>query len=83
VLRGELDGSTGPLVLAALAEVDGHAVVVDLTDVTFADSGGLHVLLRARREHAELQIVNPRDALLRVMKLIEIDRILLDSPERP
>ena len=52
-LHGEFDHGNGrhfAEVLGYLAHA-GDAVAVDLSQVTFMDSGGLHVLLDATREH--------------------------------
>jgi anti-sigma B factor antagonist len=51
-LRGEIDQRTAPLVTAELEGVLAggvHAVVLDLCQVSFMDSRGLWVLIRARR----------------------------------
>jgi len=51
-LSGEVDMATSAAVKSSLADLaeGGHlAVVVDLSEVTFIDSSGLHVLLDAQR----------------------------------
>jgi anti-sigma B factor antagonist len=51
-LRGEIDLSTVGLLEGALSERDGSGsptIMLDLRDVTFMDSTGLHTLLGARR----------------------------------
>jgi len=51
-LVGDVDMATSPAVKNALAELveGGHlAVVVDLSEVTFMDSSGLHVLVDMQR----------------------------------
>jgi anti-sigma B factor antagonist len=54
-LNGELDVSTVPLVREHLVGIDGDGVetiMLDVRNLTFADSIGLHVFLEART-HAE------------------------------
>ena len=52
-VAGEIDLAAGAAVeaaiMAALADQDVDTVVVDLTEVTFLDSSGISVLLKARR----------------------------------
>ena len=50
-VRGELDLATSPALGETLEREirDGKSVVVDLSDVTFIDSAGLHTLMRAAR----------------------------------
>jgi anti-sigma B factor antagonist len=54
-LSGELDLATAPQLAGALAEVpDGTAVVIlDLSELTFMDSTGLHLVVSARARLAE------------------------------
>ena len=52
-MRGELDIAAAPLIHASVDEVAaGHALVLDLAEVTFIDSAVLKELLRARAELA-------------------------------
>jgi anti-anti-sigma factor len=52
-LRGELDIAAAPLIHSSVNEViAGHALVLDLAEVTFIDSAVLKELLRARVELA-------------------------------
>ena len=52
----------------ALAAKAAPEVVVDLSEVTFCDSSGLAVLLRARRRHDQLSF-KPGEAVLHVATL--------------
>ena len=45
-LIGELDRSTGPLLQDALEEIENGRVILDLSELTFIDSTGLHVIAR-------------------------------------
>ncbi len=74
-LRGELDLATVPVLEDALqsAERAHELVVVDLRDLTFLDSTGLHVLIsaeqRARRSGARLMIVQGPPQVRRLLEL--------------
>jgi anti-sigma B factor antagonist len=54
VPTGDLDPSTAPSVAAVLRQHRGDAVVIDLTDVDFADSSIVRVLVE-ERDHASLE----------------------------
>src|SRR5215204_3870198 len=78
-LRGELDAATAPqletTVREALLESEG-AFVLDLSDVTFMDSGGVNELLRARsllgREERALALICPPGQVSDVLDTIGI-----------
>ncbi len=53
VATGELDPSTAPSVKAILDQHRGDDVVIDLTEVTFADSSIVRILVE-ERHHAHL-----------------------------
>jgi len=53
VLEGELDIASAPELRRELDDLDGDALVLDLTRATFIDSAVLKELLRARVELAE------------------------------
>ncbi len=53
IATGELDPSTAPSVAAVLHQHRGDDVVVDLTDVSFADSSIVRTLVE-ERHHAQL-----------------------------
>jgi anti-anti-sigma factor len=74
---GDLDMASAPHLRAALAGCDGQAVAVDLAGVTFIDSSGIHALERARREHRNLRIENPTDAVRRVFEIAGVTALLL------
>jgi anti-anti-sigma factor len=81
VVSGELDGETSPYVADAVLQLVGpHAarVFVDLREVTFIDSGGLHALLRLRRTRpVDVIGVSPR-----VDRILDISgtRLLILGP---
>jgi anti-anti-sigma factor len=52
-VAGEIDLATAPALAQALADAETESrLVLDLTDVEFLDSAGLHVLLAAARDRA-------------------------------
>ena len=55
-LNGELDLATAPKLADALADIPDSTVVVilDLSELTFMDSAGLHVILTARNRLADV-----------------------------
>jgi anti-anti-sigma factor len=74
---GELDGGTAGE-LAALLDVlvaGGQPVVVDLTTLTFIDSGGLHALMKPR-PNARLSVVCPPGNVSRVMSVVQLEHVL-------
>ena len=83
LLRGEMDLDTAPQLTAtldaAIRESRG-AFVIDLCDVTFLDSSGVGVLVRARallgREERALLIICPPGPARRIFELAGIDDLL-------
>ena len=83
LLRGEMDLDTAPELTAtldaAIRESRG-AFVIDLCDVTFLDSSGVSVLVRARavlgREERALLIICPPGPARRIFELAGIDDLL-------
>jgi anti-sigma B factor antagonist len=78
-LHGELDSATAEVFDAALQEalIDSHgAFLLDLSDVSFMDSGGVNALLRARallgREERALGVICPPGAVRRVLDVIGV-----------
>ncbi len=91
-LRGELDMATVPQVAEALDELDPEAdgvrhVVLDLREVTFMDSAGLHELIarneRARSGRHNLAVVRGPGAVERLLTVTGIDArlVLVDDPD--
>jgi anti-anti-sigma factor len=80
VLRGELDLSNADELDEALKPlVDrGGTVTVDLSDLTFADSSGIGVLMRAARNadgKVALVLLNPRPNVAKVFRIMGLDQI--------
>lgn len=88
VLSGRLDAVAAPDLQAALTGLlaEGHPhLTVDLSDVTFVDSAGLAVLVRARRETrvagGDVTLVGPRSPdAMRVFRLTQFDRVFTMTP---
>ncbi len=75
-LHGSLDIATSPSLRAALleaAEHEGHALVVDLSNLEFLDSTGLGALIgahkRAGERHGTLRIVVGEGQILRLLRI--------------
>ncbi len=73
---GELDLATAPLLESAFEAVfrddDAEMIVVDLTELSFMDSTGIHLLLRMRDACADvdrLRVINGSRAVERVLDL--------------
>jgi anti-anti-sigma factor len=77
-LAGELDLGTVPRLKEALldfASTDG--VRLDLSELTFLDSTGLHTILalaRSRRGDGSVVLLNPSPAVMRVLEIVDIHR---------
>ena len=69
---GEMDMTTAPQLEEALAACNGYQpVVVDLTELTFIDSTGLHVLLQDREEgRPAAVVVAPESHVARVFDIV-------------
>jgi anti-anti-sigma factor len=87
-VRGEIDLATAPELAAALGELlqEGHRnVALDLSDVEFLDSSGLHVLSKARARLLEaggsLALSAVSDPVRRAVEISGLDGLLL-SPGR-
>jgi anti-anti-sigma factor len=82
VLHGELDIATAPELVDMLARLrhHGHAVTVDLAEVTFMDSTGLTTLMdahkQARSNGWSFSVKRPSPPVRRVFELAGVARIL-------
>lgn len=79
---GEIDLYTAPQLRSELIDAlnDGAArLVVDVSRVEFCDSTGISVLLsamkRSREKGGDLEIVAPRPAVMRVLKVTGLDDV--------
>jgi anti-sigma B factor antagonist len=72
-LIGELDAATSPDVHRAVQElIPGRGLAIDMADVTFIDSTGLHVLLDAANMLDGEGALTLLDVPARVLQLMEI-----------
>ena len=70
---GELDLAAGPEYSRGLELLNGQgSCVIDLSDCTFIDSNGIHLLVAARQKGARL--VCPAGNLRRVFEIVAIDK---------
>jgi anti-sigma B factor antagonist len=76
-LRGELDCQTAPTLADALSEAttDGRTVVVDLSELRFIDSSGLHVLMSGA-DGGQRILVCPPGNVARVLSIVRADSAL-------
>jgi anti-anti-sigma factor len=88
-VRGEVDLATGPALERALfgLPADGAAsVIVDLTDCSFMDSTGLHLLTRTQRHvdlcRGRLAVVSANRSVLTVFRISGFDRRFAIYPSR-
>jgi len=83
-VEGEVDMATAPqlrdTLLAAIANDGAHAVVADLSAVSFIDSSGLHVIMSAhnaaRDAGSEFIVRAPSPNVVRVIELVGLDEWL-------
>ena len=83
LVRGEVDLATAPMLTeeldAAMRDGEG-AFVVDLCDVSFLDSSGVSLIMRARallgREERELVVVCPPGPVLRIFEIAGVMDLL-------
>jgi anti-anti-sigma factor len=87
VLRGELDLETAPSLEEHLSVLDGdgaRTILIDLRDLTFIDSTGLRVLLRAfsrtEDDGHRTAIVGASESVRKLFQITGTERIL-DEPE--
>jgi anti-anti-sigma factor len=80
---GELDIATGPILReafdAAFSDGDAEMIVVDLTELEFIDSTGIHLLLHMNSvcEHADrLRVINGSPAVVRVLDVTGVRTLL-------
>jgi anti-anti-sigma factor len=86
VVAGEVDLSTAPQLQSALEALDQgwRRVVLDLADVTFMDSSGIAVIVRANGrfgpELRQLVIRHPRENVLQLLRLTGVSELCEGDP---
>lgn len=84
-MHGELDIATAPEIVDLLARLrhHGHAVTLDLAEVTFMDSTGLTTLMDAHREAEgkgwQFTVRRASPAVRRVFELAGVNGVLDDG----
>lgn len=80
---GEVEIATAPALMEAVEEAirgSSGPFVIDLGEVDFLDSAGIHCLVRARallgREDRVLALMRPRANVRRVLELVGLDALL-------
>ncbi|MGD9996306.1 MAG: STAS domain-containing protein [Ilumatobacteraceae bacterium] len=87
VVRGDLDLQTaGPLRELMLSAVEASGrVELDMADVPFMDSSGLHVLAEVARvlqpDRGRVVVHRPSQPVLRLMQMTGLDRVLDVRPD--
>lgn len=86
-LTGELDLDTTPILqaeIAALRETGSRSLVLDLTDLEFIDSAGLHCILdfdaESRQDGFSIALIQGPPAIRRIFELTETDTLLRFIP---
>ncbi len=54
----------------------GQPIVVDLTELEFIDSSGIHALVRPRSDSARIELVCPPGNVRRVLEVTKLERVL-------
>jgi anti-anti-sigma regulatory factor len=78
-VEGEFDLLVADQLGEAIASLDGEAVAIDLSGMTFIDSTGIRSLLRARHDPA-VRIENVPDMARHLFALIGVSEMLLGDP---
>ncbi len=87
-LEGELDVASAPRferVLNTALEKGASTVVLDLSELTFLDSTGIHVLISASRRAADqgctFVLRSPTRSVLKVLRLTGVGRLMVIESE--
>ncbi len=79
-VRGELDLLNATLLTAeldAILSADAQPIAIDLTEITFIDSAGIHVLVNARqRASRHLAVICGRGPVARALELLGLSEML-------
>ena len=78
-VRGECDLATAGDIEAWLDSFDAPMLEVDLSGVSFIDSSGLKAFLNARRRNANIRVVEPSAAVLRLLQITGTYRFLVEG----
>ena len=78
-IRGDCDLAAVRDIEAWLATFDGCPLEVDFSGVTFFDSSALRAILNARGRNPHIRVVNPSNAVVRVLEITGTSNYLIDS----
>jgi len=76
-VSGEIDSFTAPEMIEAVLR--SALVELDLSEVTFMDSAGLHALMKLRAERGSLRIVAISPRVKRLLEITSMSEHLLDG----
>jgi len=86
-VSGRLDQSQGPTLeqtLVDLVSEDASLIIVDLTETTYINSGGLRILVtswrRLRQGGGDLILVGLSDRLMEVFRMVGFDKVFRIMP---
>jgi anti-sigma B factor antagonist len=77
-VRGELDGATAPKLATELDRLaaDGKSVVLDLSELSFIDSGGLHAVMKPAPRDRRVCLVCPDGNVSKVLSIVQIEQVM-------
>jgi anti-sigma B factor antagonist len=77
-VRGELDGATAPELAEVLDRLSAgdRPIVIDLSELAFIDSGGLHAIMRPPPDDRHLSLVCPAGNVSRVLSIVRIEQVM-------
>ena len=80
-LAGELDLAVADHVRAALDATDGTRIIVDLSMLTFLDSSGLAVFIRAKRDGKDIRLRAPSAQVAHAISVAGLTGLIDTEPE--
>jgi anti-anti-sigma factor len=82
-LVGELDIQSSKKLHLSLADLDGAAIDVDLSGVTFMDSSGLRSIVVLREKHKGVRYVQPSTHVARLLEITGLTFLLYEPEPEP
>ena len=82
IVAGEIDMSTSPVIVETVLALAGPArrpIDLDLSQVTFMDSKGLHALLQIRTQLPTLRVVALSKQVARLLELTGLTTTILEA----
>jgi anti-anti-sigma factor len=83
-LKGQWNMATGEQIIPPIRKhfenYNGEVVRIDLSEMEYMDSSGISELIRMQQElkksERTLQLVNPTEIILKILKLVRVDQII-------